>query len=201
MIAIEMVWKGDIDEARYPQRVVLAVIGVDANRYQQWMKRGVLSNPRGDDALVGAMTSHPGRGRERMYSALAIIKLAAVARVTDLGVPVSLAVQLSGALEMALVAEDLQHIQDGTVPDTPMILTVRQPEVLWTDGETTIKTSAPSLEIHYWRPYPSLTGAYAQAEAERPLLDGVPAGIILDWRSIVQSTLKRLAEVTAGDEP
>lgn len=179
-----MVWQGDIDEPRYPQRVVLAVIGVDANRYQQWIKRGVLKNPRGDDALVGAMTSHPGRGRERLYSALSVIKLAAVARVTDLGVPVSLAVTLAGALELALVAEDLQQIQDGSVPDTPMVLVA--------DGGV--------LQIHYWRPWSGLTGICAQAETERPLLDGVPAGIILDWRSIVLSTLERLAEVTAEDQ-
>ncbi|MBX5496491.1 MAG: hypothetical protein IRZ15_14255, partial [Bryobacteraceae bacterium] len=56
------------------------------------------------------------------------------------------------------------------------------------------------LQIHYWRPWSGLTGICAQAETERPLLDGVPAGIILDWRSIVLSTLERLAEVTAEDQ-
>mgnify|MGYP000887852668 CR=1 FL=1 len=171
-----MAWIGDINEPRYPQRVLLAAIGLDANRYQQWIKRGVLRNPRGDDALVGAMTSHPGRGRERLYSALSVIKLAAVARVTDLGVPVSLAVTLAAALELALVAEDLQQIQDGSLPDTPMVLV----------------PYGGVLQIHYWRPW--------CAQTERPLLDGVPAGIILDWRFIVQSTLERLAEVTAEDQ-
>ena len=79
---------------RFTQGDVLAVTRLRKDVLQTWMNRGVIA--LGDQ--------NPGTGRRRLYSPLDIVKLALMRRVADLGMALSIGLDLAGEAERVLLA-------------------------------------------------------------------------------------------------
>lgn len=81
-----------IHSERFDTREVASVANVDVGKLQNWLTRG----------LIQLSTElNPGRGQSREYTAYEVARVGLMKKLADVGVPLSTAFKLTGALKRA----------------------------------------------------------------------------------------------------
>lgn len=166
----------DIEEPRYPRRILLAISGLDGMVFQAWQFRHILDRVKLDGQFIAIKCRRKTGRSSWRYSILDILKLSLMQVLVAQGVRPEIASQAPAALEGALSVRNRGELL-RTTPEDPIAFGLTE------DG----------LELVWFRSKAGFNCSF-ETPLEALRYSNLMACFLIDWPVLVKGVLGELEE-------
>jgi len=177
----------EIHAQRFDTREVATVAEVDIGKLQNWLTRGAIQ-------LDGEL--NPGRGQSRQYAPYEVTRIRLMKKLADVGVPLSTAFKLSGALKNTWEQVPGGHELYGSELHLKSWLLVL-PAAAWPSGRMASMVRADDYAV-VW-----VVDDHRHPDSPRGLQVtlatlGDTALVVINMGAFLQETMSRLSQIVEG---